>query len=191
MHIRKSAFQQMEKFTRWAVLPLLLSTLSACATPPPTTAHDKRPAGNAGVSMEDMSSDTWVFERSTDPMSGASGYSASIWSLGTVNLPFPYQGQQKLNLTVGLNPQGQGYAIVSIPRGQFTCYKCDIRIRFDSQPSSIWTANAVQGMTGFLSIAGENRFIEQAQHAKKVTIEVPFFEAGPKAVEFKTEGFPW
>lgn len=181
---------QAEKVARWALLSLAC-VIAGCASPPPTVAYDKRPNGNAGTSVKDMSADTWIFEKSSDPMTGSSGYSSSIWSVTTVELPYPYQGSQRLTLQVGRNAKGYSYAVVGIPRGQFSCYKCDVRIKFDNGDSRILTADASLEMSGFLFIAGESYFIEQLRNSKRVMIEVPFFNSAKQVVTFKSEGFPW
>lgn len=186
----KSCKQNAIKITGRALISISC-LLAGCASPLPDTAQDKRPNGNAGTSIKDMSSNTWVFKTSSDAMSGSTGYSSSIWSLAPVELPYPYQGAQKLTLQVGKNTRGESYALVGIPKGQFSCYKCDIRIKFDDAGSGLWSANAPLEMPGFMLITGPTRFIEQVKSSMRVAIEVPFFNSGKKVVEFKTDGFPW
>lgn len=182
--------QNTIKTTRWALISTIC-LLAGCVSSLPDTAQDKRPNGNAGISVKDMSSNTWVFKTSSDAMSESTGYSSSIWSLTTVELPYPYQGAQKLTLQVGKNARGRSYALVGIPKGQFSCYECDIRIRFDNAGAGIWSANAPVEIPGFLLISGPARFIDQIKTSKRVAIEVPFFNSGMKVVEFKTDEFPW
>lgn len=179
-----------ERIARGALLSLTCLAAS-CASSLPSAMQDKRPHGNAGSTLRDLSSETWIFETSSDPMTGASGYSSSIWSLTTVQLSYPYQGDQKLTLRVGRSPQVGSYAVVAIPHGQFSCYQCDIRIRFDSRDTLLFTADSRSEVSGLLFITGADRFIEQLRNSKKVMIELPFFDNPRKAVEFKSNGFPW
>lgn len=108
-------------------------------------------------------------------MTGAMGYASVIWSLTTVNLTYPYQGIQKLTLKVGGSPKASSYGVVTIPRGQFSCYQCDTRIRFESGETPLSTADSRSEVPGILFIAGADRFIEQLRKSEKFMIEVPFF----------------
>src|SRR5690606_36167099 len=107
----------------------------------PDAVGDKRPHGNSGVSLRDVSDKTWVFETALDPMTGQAGYSAAIWSRNEVQLAPPYHGNQKLTLKVGRRAGGSSYAAIAIPRGQFSCYKCDIRIKFDENDAQLYSAD--------------------------------------------------
>lgn len=189
MHCNKSS-------TTWKgrelCMPLILATLLAgCASPLPNAVTDKRPSGNAGVTLRDISTETWVFEVGSDPMTGASGYSSSIWSRTSVQLAYPYNGDQKLTLRVGKAPKGVSYAAVAIQRGQFSCYGCDVRVKFDDNSPTIFTGESSVEVSGVMYLKGASRFIENLRNSKKVTIEVPFFDNPRKAVEFKGDGFPW
>lgn len=172
------------------ILPFVI-VLAGCASPLPIDIYDLRPAGNAGVTVDDISAHTWVLSKTKDKMTGANGYSATIWSLNTIELPFPYENEQKLILTVGRGPQGNSYAALSIPRGQFSCHQCDIRIRFDDGSPRLWTGNAPMESTNFLTITGERLFIEKLQNSKRVMIDVPFYSHGNAIIEFDSSGFPW
>ncbi|MBN0220723.1 hypothetical protein JTM43_07495 [Pseudomonas aeruginosa] len=149
----------------------LVAALSGCASSPPDHATDTRPGGNQGLSLRDGSPDTWIFQAAPDRMSGRTAYSATIWSRDVVTLPPPYEGAQRLTLTVGKDSSGKALAFVGVPRGQFGCMgTCDIRVRFDD---------------------GAARFIAQMQKSKTVTLELPFFDFGAVPVEFKAGGLPW
>lgn len=80
-----------------------LAALSGCASAPPRMVQDLRPEGNAGLRLQDASPDRWIFSTGTDQMTGQRGYSAATWSKTVINLPYPYQGEQRASLMVGVN----------------------------------------------------------------------------------------
>lgn len=170
----------------------LVAALSGCASSPPDHATDTRPGGNQGLSLRDGSPDTWIFQAAPDRISGRTAYSATIWSRDVVTLPSPYEGAQRLTLTVGKDSSGKALAFVGVPRGQFGCMgTCDIRVRFDDGAAERWGGELKNYETGALHIVGAARFIAQMQKSKTVTLELPFFDFGAVPVEFKADGLPW
>jgi len=134
----------------------------------------------------------WQFNTYNDPTSGRKGSDARIESNNTVAFGFPYAGQQRGTLEVDLHPRWGRRVIFSIPRGQIIChvYECSVSIRFDSGPVERYTATAPADYSSTaVFIQNYARFIGQAKKAKRVYIELTFYQEGGRTFEFNAEGF--
>lgn len=180
---------------KWMFLgAITLAALSGCASAPPRMVQDLRPEGNAGLRLQDASPDRWIFSTGTDQMTGQRGYSAATWSKTVINLPYPYQGEQRASLMVGVNAGGYVYAVVGIPKGQVSCIPsdgCDLRVKFNNSSVESYSAHTMNFDNSMLFIYGASRFIEKLKAADSVLIELPIFDAPSALLEFKTDNLPW
>ena len=139
---------------------------------------------------------TWVYEEATDKMGGGTSKSASIGSINTFNLEFPYQGEQRATLTIRKHPRYGKDVILSIERGQFVCntFDCRIDISFDggkpilaggNEPSDHSTTAVFIHGRSFDSLS------RQIKKSKRMSIGMNFFQQGTRVFEFDVEGLKW
>ena len=86
----------------------------------------------------------WEYEQSVDAMSSKQILFATTKSTNSLNLEFPYKGQNNGTLQIRQHPKWGLSVIFSIDKGQIQCHSysgCPIEIRFDQQTSMKFSGN--------------------------------------------------
>lgn len=132
----------------------------------------------------------WSYREDTDRMSSKSTTQASIKSDNSLQLDFPYKGENYGQITVRQHPKHGLDVIISIDKGQILCRTyngCPVEIRFDDKPPMRFSGNGPadnSSDTVFLNNAG--RFISEAKKAKRILVSMNIYKAGAPLLEFST-----
>lgn len=137
---------------------------------------------------------SWVYEESADPMGRGTIKTAVVVSTNEVSFGFPYEGAQKAVLMLRRHPKHGKDIILKIEKGQFIVGVdgCTVEIKFDNgKPRTYWANEPADYDTTVLFIRGYDRFVAAARKAKKVSIEVGFYQEGQHVFEFNIPGLKW
>jgi hypothetical protein len=156
-------------------------------------ADEARIRAEAAAAERRVDAAKWRYVSDTDPMASRPSRTASIDSENTVEFDFPYGGQQHATLTLRDHPTYGRDVIVRIREGQILCPSyddCSIRVRFDDGPAERWTAaGPADNSTTLVFIRNYSRFLQRMRNAKVVRIQIPVYQEGAPAFEFRVGGF--
>lgn len=157
-----------------------------------TRAAEPMGAISVSVSNRAVPSGNWKYDRKKDPLTDEVDVYANARSINAVNLPPPYGGPQRLDLLIRKRPTGDLSVIIAIPRGQFNnCYPdtCDVHVRFDDDSVLIYdTSAASSNRPNILFINNAEGFVERLEGARRLRIQVEFFQAGRHTFNFNVAG---
>jgi len=136
---------------------------------------------------------TWNYSESKDEMTSTIVNLAYIQSTNEVDFKFPYNGNQRMTLSLRKNKKTD--AMIIIKKGQFLCHigeDCYVKFRFDeAQPETFEVGLPADHSTTVLFISNPGRLIAKLKKARKTKIEAPFFQEGANVFEFNTESLIW
>jgi hypothetical protein len=134
----------------------------------------------------------WSYSQNVDPMTSKTSYFASLASTNTINFKFPYNGEQRGEISLSTHPHRKNI-VFSINQGQFLCtsYRgCYITVRFDENPPKSYDAVGPRdGSTTYIFIQDYASFVERLQKSKKVLIQAEFYQEGLRTFEFNVKNF--
>jgi len=135
----------------------------------------------------------WLYSHSDDAMAKNAVHQAYVSSSNTVNLSFPYEGNQHGTLLLRTHPRYGKDVIFSIEKGQILCHSyedCIVLVRFDDNKAvNFSAASAADNSTETIFIRNYKRFVEKMLKSKKVRIEVNIYQQGAPIFEFDVSGF--
>jgi hypothetical protein len=137
--------------------------------------------------------DPWSYREDLDPMTSTTDYFASVTSTNELDFEFPYNGGSTGTLTV--RNVGEGNEVVlQISKGQFMMSFGDksLTVRFDDKPPMTVGYNGTSdGSSDTIFLNSSQNLINNLKTAKKMLIEVEFYNEGNQILEFDVEGFKW
>lgn len=132
----------------------------------------------------------WKYEETVDKMSGKKTTEASIESSNSLDLPFPYKGANRGNLTVRQHPSYGLDVIFYIDKGQLLCSSydgCTVSVKFDDKPPVKFSATtSADHDSKVIFLRTTARFIESAKKAKVILVQPTIYQAGAPVLEFRT-----
>lgn len=135
----------------------------------------------------------WSYTSDIDPMTSGTTRYARIKSENTINLDFPYQGEQYATLMLRNHPSHGRDVIFSIEQGQLLCTSysgCRVRIRFDEGAAQTWSAVGPSDHSSTaLFIRNFNSFVSHLRRSRVIRIQPEIYEAGAPTFEFQVGGF--
>lgn len=187
-----------------AILASAVSLLAGCLPPPDgNSANNVIEAVDANFSMtEDVETNSqrtstpesaWTYTERKDEMRGGSMKIATIAASEPLNLDAPY-GQTTPELNVRRDPKF-GFDIYLTSEGQPLCrsYRNDtISVKFDNGPIKEWScAEASDGSPGIVFFNREQSFLSAIKKAKKLTMEVNYYNSGRQQITFAVADLRW
>lgn len=175
-----------------------LVTVNAVGDGPQTKADNAIAAAeavlaNASAALGEGRSTNWTYNRRTDEIRNQEIVTASIRSENEVNFDFPYQGGSGLTLTVRKHPQYGQDVTFRIDKGQFLCglYDCTGMISIDGKSEKLTLAPPADHDIEVLFAAYGPAIIKKLKGAKKVIVELPFYQEGNRQFTFDAAGLEW
>jgi hypothetical protein len=136
----------------------------------------------------------WRYSDSVDEMTSKRKKTASIDSENTLNLAFPYSGDNQPRLMLRKDGFGLNVMIL-IDKGQFMCQSyspCSIEARFDDRPAMRFSGvGPLDGISTVAFVNNEKRFVKELKASKKMLLRVTIYQAGTQTLRFNTEGLKW
>lgn len=135
----------------------------------------------------------WSYDTSSEGMSGKSVRTAWVYSSNTINLGFPYQGEQHAKLLLRRHPRWGNDVILLIEQGQVLCHSygdCYVAVRFDDEKLRRYEGNPPSDNSSeSIFIPAFGTFMKELPSAKKLKIEIQIYQAGNQVFEFDVSGF--
>lgn len=136
----------------------------------------------------------WTYNEDEDKMEGTKQFFANCTSTNTADFEFPYDGGSTLDIHIRNLGEGNE-ALITVSKGQFMTSIGDsesLKAKFDDEkPMNFTYSSASDGSGDVIFINNSSKFISKIKKAKKVMLEVGFFNSGRKVLEFETEGLKW
>lgn len=162
---------------------------------PDLPALDEQQSPKMDAGSADHEELVWDYDEDADPMTGKITAMASLASMETYELDFPYQGGTFAHLIVRHHPRKGNDVMFSINTGQLQCFSyggCRLMVRFDeSAPITVKGVAPSDGSHDVIFLASSKKFIASLKKAKQMKVELPFFQQGTRLFTFGTAGFTW
>lgn len=130
----------------------------------------------------------WRYEESVDKMTGKVEQNAHVRSDNTLNLSFPYAGENHGVILVRKHPRHGLDVMVAVDKGQILCRAydgCSIMVRFgDQKPQRFSVSEASDHSSEVVFVQNTKKFIDSARKSKKILIQIPMFQQGEQVLEF-------
>ena len=136
----------------------------------------------------------WTYRKDADPMGRGEVKRAYTQSANEIALGFPYGGPQRAILTIRSHPKWGRDVYIDLEKAQILCRRddCAIGVRFDDAPPQTFPgAEPADHSSNTIFIRGYDRFVAQMAKAKRVRIELSFYQQGNRVLEFNVSGFDW
>jgi len=181
-------------------LAMFLGVVIACANLPDNRRPSNRNSAATGTvgsaNSSNASPSRWDYSQFEDEMGRGKVYTATIQSSNTINLDFPYNGEQHGMLMLREHPKHGKDVVLKIERGQLldSEYNDSVVVRFDSdKPLTFSSVGASDHSTETLFLRGNAfpTFSTRLKTAKTVRIQAPIYQGGNQVFIFDVEGFNW
>ena len=171
-----------------SLLSLSTITFYSCGTSNAETPKTKVETSKVETKEEEEES-TWVYETPENEM-GEKSNLARVMSSNKVNFDFPYNGGSLGSVT--FRKKGNDLsAMFIITKGQidFDYDGTYARIKFDDESPIKWEiSQSASSDSEIAFFENEKKLLEKFKKAKKVVVELPFYQSGNKQFSFNTEG---
>ena len=156
--------------------------------------ESKRRAAEAEAkAAAERSKSFWNYFTSTDSASGKEYKVAQITSENTINLDFPYSGEQYATFTLRRHPRYGLDAFLSIRKGLILCNTYNnsyILLRADNGPVQRFGCNEpADNSSETVFVSGFGRVEQLIKRAKKLYVTITLYQAGDRTFEFKVQNY--
>lgn len=137
----------------------------------------------------------WVYSEKEDKMEGGKKYFAEVTATEKLKFEFPYDGGSTATLALR-NAEGKNSIMLSVSKGQYnsdiTGENNSLKMKFDDEkPMTVSYGIPSDGSSDLIFINSEAEIINKLKAAKKVLIEVEFYNEGNRQIEFIVDGLKW
>lgn len=115
-------------------------------------------------------------------------------SLNQIHLSSPYRGGTSLELTLRHSPDLGKDAFITVNRGQLMCHSgdCSVTLRFDEAKPIKWRGMPPSSASSrAIFLANYPRLLSLLRTAKRLQVEVEFYNEGRHIFEFDVGGLVW
>lgn len=147
----------------------------------------------AAIDTPPQAATGWSYTTSQDQLRGSAIYRASIDSQNSAYFDFPYGGGSTLTMTVRKHPSYGTDVIFDISKGQFICHvdDCAGTINFGDGPETIGLIEPEDNSSDTLFASDAEDVIAKLKKAKKVIVELPFYQEGNRQFTFAAAPLTW
>lgn len=175
------------------VVLMVLSAILASKNAGKVQADATPGAADNAAAPATASETSWTYQTTKDEVRNTTDSYASIVSDNKVDFDFPYNGGSTLQLTVRHDHRGDNVYFV-ISKGQFVCGidTCSGEMNIDGTPRHLTLTGTSDGSSDTLFATGESGIIKSLKSAKKIIVELPFYQSGNRQFTFTTaKGLEW
>jgi hypothetical protein len=129
----------------------------------------------------------WKYETSVDKMTDKETRLASLRSSNSLELRFPYQGENYGMIIVRQHPQHGLDVLITVDKGQIQCgvSDCEITVRVDDGKSTLAkVGRASSSASDIVFLKNPKPFASRLTKAKRVLVQLPMYQAGNQLLEF-------
>lgn len=131
----------------------------------------------------------WTYRKSIDELTKRETFHASLVSENTINLDFPYQGEQPAAILISNRGEKQPTVLFFLQRGQLICssYDCSFDVAFDDNaPLTLEGTEPASRSSEAMFLPDE--ILTSIQQSKEMRIRVTIHREGSHTFIFKTNG---
>lgn len=132
---------------------------------------------------------TWEYQTSADPMTSEPTKFATLESINSLDLDFPYKGKNTGQLTVRKSSKFGLNVIFSIDKGQILCRTygdCTVMIRFDdAKPVRFSGVPPADHSSTSVFLENPQKFVTLASKAKRILVQATIYQNGTPVMEFQ------
>lgn len=147
-----------------------------------------RPSGEpAAAAVAPAREADWRKETVVDELSQRPITYLSAQSRETVNLAFPYQGEQRAEPVFREHPQHGSEAYLTLERGQIVCPigRCTVDIAFDDEEPTSWrSTDAADHSSNIVFFRNHARLRRRVEEAREVRVAITLFRQGTHTFTF-------
>jgi hypothetical protein len=135
---------------------------------------------------------SWSYSRRRDEVRNGEIVEATIRSTNTTNLEFPY-GEVGLTITVRQHPEWGRDVIFIVDEGQILCRirDCSGTINIDGKAQRLSLNESGDNDSSVVFASDGPGMIAKLKKARRVIVELPFFQNGNRQFTFDTAGLEW
>jgi len=143
----------------------------------------------ASESTAQPSEADWDYGSTFDQVRGGTIYRATIDSKSVAYFSPPYEGGSTLTMTVRRHPEYGDDVIFHISKGQFVCgiEDCAGTINFGAGPQTLSLSESTDNSSDTLFASNGGVVIEQLKRAKRIVVELPFYQEGNRQFVFQLD----
>lgn len=148
---------------------------------------------NETIITPEIKKQNWEYEEEIDTMTDKKTRRASTLSINTINLKFPYEGEQKARLVVRKHPRYGKDILIVFREGQVDMDMDggNVLIRFDNEkPQTVYFLGPADNSRNTIFLRGFDRLYSKIKNAKSLSVEVVFYSNGVKQLNFDISNFP-
>lgn len=129
-------------------------------------------------------------------MSGGKTEYAVLESNNSLSLARPYSGINRGRIVVRQSPKFGEDVYVTVDKGQILCRSyepCTVRLKFDdAKPIAVSAIGPSDHSTTIVFLRSRARFLEGAKSARKILVELEFYQNGVQILEFhSSQSLKW
>lgn len=145
------------------------------------------------LALASYQAQAWEYRTRTDQMRGTTTRFAEATSTNKVNFSAPYAGGSTLDLTLRERSQDGLNILFTISKGQFKCTGgCKFFARFDEgKIFTIAATGASSGSMDTIFVEDEGPFLAELRNARRLIVEMEFFQEGSNQFIFNTANLKW
>lgn len=132
--------------------------------------------------------ESWSYDTQLDKMTSKETKFANLVSDNTLNLDFPYSGENHGTIVIRKSQKDGLNIMVRIRKGQIICESyndCKVSIRFDDNKATNWNfSKPADGSSETIFINNEAKFLTSVSKAKKILVSMTVYQAGTQILEF-------
>lgn len=185
---------------------LVIFVLAGCRESPPQPTRTAKEPPTPEPQLHDVVQEprqnvpqNWDYSQEKDELDGTDRYYAVTKSLNTVQLPFPYDGAQRLTLTLRYRGSDGLQTYVRIPRGQIHYEDSRtslgmgapswVELSFDNRaPVRMLCSPPTDHTPNVMFISEPARLLKDIKKARRMVIRLTFFQAGTHDFIFDISG---
>ena len=178
-----------------AIYGLIFDSATSATRPSNSTANVASASAPSSTSASSPAIESkWRYSEQEDKMRNQTTKYAELDSDNLLSFDFPYNGGSTGDLMLRVSAKYGKDVILEVSKGQFLCTfeGCYVHVKFDNQPIVQYgAAEAADGRSDMIFIHNYPGFVQRLRHAKKITIEAEFYQAGWQQLEFSPTGLNW
>lgn len=133
----------------------------------------------------------WDYSTNADKMTGKPTKYSILKSTNSLDLKFPYSGQNHGYLQVRKKDGKAEDVMFHFDKGQSLCRSyndgCKVQVRFDqAQPVTFNGTNPSDGSSNVVFLSSPGTFIAAAKKAKAIKVSLELYQAGTQVLEFQS-----
>lgn len=135
----------------------------------------------------------WEYSKTHDKMENSTIYYAECYSDNRILFDFPYNQEGGSYFTLIVRKMKKNEVLITVSKGQFLSgYNRVVKLKFDNENTfNVGCSSSSDGSSETIFLSNSAKIISKLKKAKKVMIEVEFYDFGRQILEFTVKDLKW